>query len=155
EHRKIKVRCPTFARCNSSHHLRAIGDCLRGMERSFSTREALDDQPCFFIYQNAHGYALLASATTFSAASAMPSATVKLNPDSSRILRPNSTLVPSIRITIGTPIFKSRAAASTPVAKTSQRRMPPKILINTAFTDLSDNRIRKAFLICSALAPPP
>jgi hypothetical protein len=33
--------------------------------------------------------------------------------------------------------------------------MPPKILINTALTFLSDIRIRNALLICSALAPPP
>ena len=32
----------------------------------------------------------------------MPSATVKLKPDSVRILRPSSTLVPSMRTTIGT-----------------------------------------------------
>ena len=41
----------------------------------------------------------------------MSFATVKLKPDSSSTLRPNSTLVPSMRITIGTAICKSRAAA--------------------------------------------
>ncbi len=85
----------------------------------------------------------------------MPSATVKLNPDSIRILRPSSTLVPSMRTTIGTLIASSCAAATTPVARVSQRRMPPKILISTAFTALSESRMRNAFLICSALAPPP
>ena len=52
-------------------------------------------------------------------------------------------------------MFSSRAAATTPVASVSQRRMPPKILISTAFTLVSESRMRKAFLICSALAPPP
>jgi hypothetical protein len=33
--------------------------------------------------------------------------------------------------------------------------MPPKMLIKTAFTPASESRMRKAFLICSALAPPP
>ena len=33
--------------------------------------------------------------------------------------------------------------------------MPPKMLMSTAFTFLSDIRILNAFLICSALAPPP
>ena len=31
-------------------------------------------------------------------------------------------------------MFRSRAAATTPVASVSQRRMPPKMLISTAFT---------------------
>ena len=87
-----------------------------------------------------------ASATTFSAASFMPSATVKLKPDSARILRPSSTLVPSMRTTMGTWMFSSRAAATTPVASVSQRRMPPKMLISTAFTFLSESRMRKALL---------
>ena len=85
----------------------------------------------------------------------MPSATVKFKPESSRILRPSSTLVPSMRTTMGTLMLSSRAAATTPVASVSQRRMPPKILISTAFTCGSESRMRKAFLICSALAPPP
>ena len=52
-------------------------------------------------------------------------------------------------------MFRSRAAATTPVASVSQRRMPPKILISTAFTCWSESRMRNAFLTCSALAPPP
>ncbi len=60
-----------------------------------------------------------------------------------------------MRTTMGTLTASSRAAATTPVASVSQRRMPPKILISTAFTALSESRMRNAFLICSALAPPP
>ena len=37
----------------------------------------------------------------------------------------------------------------------SHRMIPPKILISTAFTFLSDRRIRNAFFTCSADAPPP
>ena len=37
----------------------------------------------------------------------------------------------------------------------SQRMMPPKMLISTAFTLLSESRMRNAFLTCSADAPPP
>ena len=47
---------------------------------------------------------------------------------------PSSTLVPSMRTTMGTWMLRSRAAATTPVASVSQRRMPPKMLIKTAFT---------------------
>ncbi len=60
-----------------------------------------------------------------------------------------------MRTTIGTLTLSSRAAATTPVASVSQRRMPPKILISTAFTALSESRMRNALRICSALAPPP
>ena len=60
-----------------------------------------------------------------------------------------------MRMTIGTGTPRSLTAAITPSARMSQRRMPPKMLISTALTFLSDIRMRKAFLICSALAPPP
>src|SRR5213594_4836257 len=40
-------------------------------------------------------------------------------------------------------------------ATTSQRMIPPKILMSTALTFLSDRRIRNAFFTCSADAPPP
>ena len=43
----------------------------------------------------------------------------------------------------------------TPSARTSHRRIPPKILMSTARTLASDIRIVKAFRICSAFAPPP
>src|SRR5205809_3857185 len=63
--------------------------------------------------------------TTFSAASFIPSATVKLSPDS-RITRwPSSTLVPSSRTTTGTLTPSFFAASTTPRATMSQRTMPP------------------------------
>ena len=43
-----------------------------------------------------------ASFTTFRAASSMSRPTVKFSPESTRIWRPSSTLVPSMRTTIGT-----------------------------------------------------
>src|SRR5262245_63065712 len=52
-------------------------------------------------------------------------------------------------------MLRSRAAATTPLARVSQRRMPPKMLIRTAFTLASLSRMRNAFFTCSALAPPP
>ena len=60
-----------------------------------------------------------------------------------------------MRMTIGTGTPSSLTAAMTPCASTSQRRMPPKMLISTALTFLSAIRMRNAFWICSALAPPP
>ena len=43
----------------------------------------------------------------------------------------------------------------TPRAITSQRTMPPKMLISTAFTFGSESRIRKALVTDSSEAPPP
>ena len=60
-----------------------------------------------------------------------------------------------MRITTGTSTPSSLTAAMTPAASTSQRRMPPKMLMSTARTWASDNRMRNALRIWSALAPPP
>src|SRR6185503_751565 len=120
------------------------GDALLGMKGCLFAGEALHQQAGVFVDQNAHW----ASLTTFSAASFMASATVKLSPESWRIWRPSSTLVPSIRTTTGMPIDNSRAAATTPLANVSQRRIPPKILMRTALTFGSDSRMRKAFFTC-------
>ena len=99
--------------------------------------------------------ALRPARTTCSAASPIESAVVKFRPLSFSICLPSSTFVPSMRMTIGTRTPRSVTAAMTPCASTSQRRMPPKMLISTALTLVSDIRMRNAFLICSALAPPP
>src|SRR5712692_3265937 len=96
-----------------------------------------------------------ARATTFSAPSFIPSAMVNPSSDWRRISWPCFTLVPSMRTTMGTFSCSSFAAATTPVASTSQRRMPPKMLMKTAFTFASLTRILNAFFTCSADAPPP
>src|SRR6185312_5124689 len=151
ENGKLQVLRTAFAGRNAAHYFRAVSDCLLGVKCALPAGEALKDDFGVFVDEYAH----CASLTTFSAASFMPSATVKFNPDSLRSCCPSSTLVPSMRTTTGILISSSRAAAITPLASVSQRRMPPKILINTAFTLGSDNRMRNAFLTCSALAPPP
>src|SRR6266850_1394661 len=154
EDRALKVLGATFARSDTANHVRAVFDHLLCVEGAFATGEALDDETRFFVNQNAHR-APPARATTFCAPSFIPSAMVKFKPLSRRICWPTSTLVPSMRTTTGTFNCKSLAAATTPVARTSQRRMPPKILMNTALTSGSLMRMRKAFFTCSAEAPPP
>src|SRR5229473_4616946 len=144
----------TFAGSDAADHVCAVLDHLLGMKGAFTAGEALDDQASVFVYKNAHR-APPARATTFCAPSFMPLAMVKFNPLSRRICWPTSTLVPSMRMTTGTFNFRSFAAATTPVARTSQRKMPPKILMNTALTSGSLMRMRKAFFTCSAEAPPP
>src|ERR1700730_6397068 len=150
----LQMLCAAFARGHATHHVGAILNHLLRVEGAFTTREALDDEARFFVYQHAHR-APPARATTFCAPSFMPSAMVKFKPESRRICWPTSTLVPSIRTTTGTLTPRSFAAATTPVARTSQRRMPPKILMNTARTLVSLIRMRNAFFTCSAEAPPP
>src|SRR5712664_116282 len=143
-----------FAGCDAANHVRAVLDHLLGVEGAFAAGEALNEQASIFVYKDAHR-APPARATTFCAPSFMPLAMVKFNPLSRRICWPTSTLVPSMRMTTGTFNFRSFAAATTPVARTSQRKMPPKILMNTALTSGSLMRMRKAFFTCSADAPPP
>src|SRR5579859_1163552 len=143
-----------LAGSDAANDVGAVLDHLLRVESAFAAGEALNDEASLFVNQDAHR-APPARATTFCAPSFMPSAMVKLRPLSRRIFWPSSTLVPSIRTTTGALTCKSFAAATTPVARTSQRRMPPKILIKTAFTAGSPIRMRKAFFTCSAEAPPP
>src|SRR5262249_6631240 len=96
-----------------------------------------------------------AAEATFSAASFMFSATIKFSPELRRISRPCSTFVPSRRSTSGNFRLVAFAASTTALASMSTRRIPPKILISSAFTFLSLNKISNACWICSALAPPP
>src|SRR5579862_1351240 len=154
EDRDLDMESPSLAGRYAGHDAGAIGDHLLGVERALAAGEALHNDACSFVNQDAHR-APPARRTIFSAPSFMPSATVNASPDSFKISRPFSTLVPSIRTTTGSLRFKSRAAATTPAARTSQRRMPPKMLMKTPFTSGSLVRILKAFFTCSALAPPP
>src|SRR5579864_233638 len=150
----LKMFCAAFTWSDSAHDVGAIFDHLLGMKSSLAASEALNDQASFLVDQDAHR-APPANFTTFCAPSFMSFAIVKFKPLSRRICWPTSTLVPSIRTTMGTFSSKSLAAATTPVARTSQRKMPPKILMKTAFTAGSFIRIRNAFLTCSEEAPPP
>src|SRR5579863_6826799 len=108
---------PALAWRDSSHHLGPVCDGLLRVKRSFFAREALHQNASVFVNQDAHRLApacAAASFTTFSAASRISSATVKFNPESTSIFRPNSTLVPSMRTTMGTLTLSSRAAVTTP-----------------------------------------
>src|SRR5688572_21012620 len=99
------------SRYNSAHDVGAIGDGLLRMEGSFLAGESLHDQSSIFVYQYAHRLSCYAaSLTTFCAASSISCPTVKFRPESTRICRPSSTLVPSMRTTIGTCMLRSRAA---------------------------------------------
>src|SRR6266568_2328523 len=150
----LQVLCAALAGCNATNNVGSVLDHLLSVKSAFAPGESLDKQTCFLVYKDAHR-APPASLTTFWAPSFMSLAMVKFSALSRRICWPSSTLVPSMRTTTGTLSCRSLAAATTPVARTSQRKMPPKILMKTAFTAGSFIRMRKAFLTCSAEAPPP
>src|SRR4029077_5919195 len=144
EDRAFEMLGAAFSGSHSADDVCPILNHLLRVESSFAAGKTLHDQASFLVHQDAHR-APPASCTTFCAPSFMPSAMVKLRPLSRRICCPSSTLVLSMRTTTGTFTCKSLAAATTPVARTSQRKIPPKILMNTAFTPGSPIKMRKAF----------
>src|SRR5665213_2153644 len=83
KNRKPQMFLPAFPRGCSAHHFGSVVNRLLRVKRAFPSGEALKENSCVFVYKHAH----CASLTAFSAASFMPSATVKLNPDSVRIFR--------------------------------------------------------------------
>src|SRR6185503_6832447 len=90
-----------LARRHTTDNLRAVLHGLQRVECSFSSGESLNQKPRVLINQYAHDYLFPVAATTFSAASFIPSATMKFNPEVRRISCPCSTFVPSSRTTIG------------------------------------------------------
>src|SRR5262249_26982368 len=123
------------------------------VEGAFPARDALDEDARGFVDEDAHGDR--ASSTTLRAPSPMSSAITRGSPESASIFLPCSTLVHYARRTTGSLRPSLLTAAMIPSASRSTRRMPPKTLINTALTEGSEERMRKAFSICSGEAPPP
>ena len=72
-----------------------------------------------------------------------------------QIARPSSALVPSRRITIGELSFTRPRASMMPLATSSTRVMPPKMLMKIDFTFGSALMTSSAVAMTSALAPPP
>src|SRR5262245_10811216 len=142
-----------FAGGYSRDHLSPVLLARFGMKLAGGTGDALGQNPSLFADQDRHAY--FTACTIFSAPSAIVSAEMIGRPESARIFRPNSTFVPCIRTTNGTLILSSRAASTTPCARTSQRMIPPKILIKTPRTLASERMILKAWATLSLVAPPP
>ena len=88
EHRQVQMRLTALARRHAAHHLGAVSDGLLGVETCLRAGEALKQDSSVLIYQYAHALTSLAASTTFSAASRIPSATVKLNPEFFKISCP-------------------------------------------------------------------
>ena len=82
EDRQVEMCCAAFARRDAANDLGAVRDALLSVECAFLAGEALNENTGVFVNENAHR----ASLTTFSAASFIPSATVKFSPRSQNLL---------------------------------------------------------------------
>src|SRR5579875_2204101 len=142
---------------HAGDHLRAVLAAGARVKLSRRAGDALGQHARVLVDQNTHRFAPRPpiASTTRRAASAISLAVITLMPESFRICLPRSTFVPATRTTSGSFSWTCRAASTTPSANTSQRMMPPKMLISTAFTRSSESRILKAAATFSALAPPP
>ena len=76
-------------------------------------------------------------------------------PTPSRIRIASASLVPVSRMTIGTLTLNCRVAATMPLATSSVRVMPPKMLNRIAFTCGSAVMILSALITFSGLELPP
>src|SRR5208282_6013073 len=155
EHRQVEVRGAALSGRSAADHLGAIGGRLLGMECAVLAGKALADHFGVLVDQDGHYAAFLTALTIFCAASSRSSAEVTLRLDLAMISLPSATLVPSRRTTSGTLKPTSFTAATTPSAMTSQRMMPPKMLIKIPFTLESEVMILNAAVTLSLLAPPP
>ena len=146
---------PAFAGMHATNDLRAVLDRELRVKLAHAAH-ALNQQLRVLVAENGHVSLLaLAAATAFSPASRSVSAGVMSRPESARILRPSSALVPCKRTTSGTSMPSSPAAATTPSAIRSQRTMPPKMFTRIAFTLSSRRMSLKASFTFSLSAPPP
>src|SRR5205085_11910048 len=136
EYRETFVRRPALAGRHTAHDLRSVVAALNRVERSLAAGDALHDDSSVLVCPDGHQRfpcaaadpslrsgrsCRFAAATTFCAASYMPSAVISGSPELLRISLPRSTFVPSRRTTTGTGSPMSRDALTTPLAIRSQR----------------------------------
>src|SRR5512133_2157498 len=141
-----------LARSHARHQLRAVAPVVHRVERALAPGDARHAQARLVVDQDAHR----ASSTTFSAASFIVAAVWTLgSAASARIRRPSSSFVPSSLTTNGTVGVIWLNAATSPLATSSQRVMPPKMLNSTALTLGLARMTSTALVIASALEPPP
>src|SRR6266404_3328982 len=143
-----------LSRRHTADDLGAVLATRLRVELPSGARDPLDDDARVLVDEDTHRLPP-AAATARRAPSAMSAAVWMARPDSARICLPRSTFVPSMRTTSGTFRPTSRAACTTPSASTSQRRMPPKMLMKIARTLASERRMRNASRTFAASAPPP
>src|SRR3954454_334829 len=143
----------------AGRHARDNGCAVRAVaervERPLRAGDALDQQLGTRADEDAHAAAPASRAASSAAASIVATGTIRGWAASARIRGPSPAFVPSRRTTIGTAASTWPSASRMPSATTSQRVMPPKMLMNTHRTDGSDRMTWSDVAIFSALAPPP
>src|SRR3954467_3232249 len=112
-------------------HLGAVLQHLAGVEGAFPSGDSLDQKASVGAGPDAHA-APRASLTTRSTAWSISLSAVI--PTSLRMRIASASLVPVSRMTIGTLTLNWRVAATMPLATSSVRVMPPKMLKRIAFT---------------------
>src|SRR5439155_1708517 len=143
-------RLPALPGCHAGHDLRAVRDHLSRVERAVPPRDPLHQQPGLEVDEDAH---VAARATAWRTASSMSVRAEK--PACVRILTASASFVPVRRITSGTASGNCRLACTMPVATSSPRVMPPKMLKRIAFTCGSAVMIRSASTTFCGLELPP
>src|SRR3954468_22528916 len=158
EHRDALDVLPGLAGGDAGDDVRPVVLVVERVERTLAPGDAGDDQLGVVVDENGH-YAetpCLASSTTFWAASSIVAAVCTLGRlASARICRPSTSFVPSSRTTNGTCGSSCLNASMRPLATSSQRVMPPKMLNRTALTFSLERITSTALVIASALDPPP
>src|SRR5205807_5424771 len=138
EHRDAVHVLSALARGHAADHLGPVVAVAKRVERPLATGDPGHAQPRVPVDQDAHAAAVSASranSTTLAAAPSIVAAMCtlgRLASASSR--RPSSSLVPSSRTTNGTSGLIWSNASIRPLATSSHRVIPPKMLNSTALT---------------------
>src|SRR6202011_2588744 len=169
EDRHADVRGATLAGARAANQIGADLAHLLGVKCAFAPGDALDDDACAGVQQNAHlaTGALVSppplrgtsprggedSSTIFRAAShALAPGSM---PFCRKMARPSSSRVPLRRTTSGSFIWSRSRAVTMHLATSSPRVMPPKTLSSTPLTRGFMRMTASAFSTTSAFAPPP
>src|SRR6266550_277912 len=143
---------PAFAGRDPGHDLGAVGDHLPRVKRPVATGDTLHHQAGLLINEDAHATAFAWATARFTASSMSVSAE---NPACVRICTASSSLVPVSRMTIGTLSGNVRVAWTMPLATSSHRVMPPKMLNRMARTLASAVMIWRALTTFCGFELPP
>src|ERR1019366_8091687 len=131
EHRNAAFELvPALPGRHPGHHVGAVFNHLPRVEGSLPAGNALHHEPRFRSDPDAHA-AAFASATAFDTAASM--SLIAAMPTLSRIRNAAASLVPVSRITIGTLTVNCLVAVTMPLATSSVRVMPPKMLNRITF----------------------
>src|SRR5574338_524466 len=144
EDRDLPLEClAALARRDAGDDLGAVLQHLLGVERAVAAGDALDEQPGALVDEDAHAaFPFPAAATACLTASSMSVSAE--NPAPVRIRIASCSFVPVRRITMGTFRGNWLVACTMPLATSSQRVMPPKMLNRMARTPSSAVMILRA-----------